>query len=100
MPFPDRSFDGAYMLHVGMNIEDKEKLASEVARVLRPGSVFGIYDVMRTGPGELAYPVPWAARDLSSLASVTGVTSHSPSSMSYAPRLGPLEVHRPLACMF
>jgi len=61
MPFPDRSFDGAYMLHVGMNIEDKEKLASEVARVLRPGSVFGIYDVMRTGPGELAYPVPWAA---------------------------------------
>jgi SAM-dependent methyltransferase len=38
MPFAERSFDGAYMLHVGMNIEDKEKLASEVARVLQPHS--------------------------------------------------------------
>jgi SAM-dependent methyltransferase len=60
MPFAERSFDGAYMLHVGMNIEDKEKLADEVARVLRPGSVFGIYDVMRTGLGDLSFPVPWA----------------------------------------
>jgi SAM-dependent methyltransferase len=60
MPFTEGSFDGAYMLHVGMNIEDKEKLASEVARVLRPGSIFGIYDVMRTGPGDLSFPVPWA----------------------------------------
>jgi SAM-dependent methyltransferase len=69
MPFAERSFDGAYMLHVGMNIEDKEKLASEVARVLRPRSSFGIYDVMRTGPGELAYPVPWATTaDLSAVA--------------------------------
>lgn len=61
MPFADRSFDAAYMLHVGMNIAEKDKLAREVARVLRPGSCFGIYDVMRTGDGELVYPVPWAA---------------------------------------
>jgi ubiquinone/menaquinone biosynthesis C-methylase UbiE len=60
MPFADGAFDGAYMLHVGMNIEDKAKLCSEVHRVLRPGSLFGIYDVMRTGDGELTYPVPWA----------------------------------------
>ena len=26
LPFAEGSFDGAYMLHVGMNIEDKEKL--------------------------------------------------------------------------
>jgi SAM-dependent methyltransferase len=69
MPFAERSFDGAYMLHVGMNIDDKEKLASEVARVLRPGSSVGIYDVMRTGGGDLAYPVPWATTaDLSAVA--------------------------------
>jgi len=69
MPFAERSFDANYMLHVGMNIEDKERLASEVARVLRPRSVFGIYDVMRTGPGELAFPVPWAmSADLSAVA--------------------------------
>jgi ubiquinone/menaquinone biosynthesis C-methylase UbiE len=60
MPFADRAFDGAYMLHVGMNIDDKAKLCSEVGRVLRPNSLFGIYDVMRTGEGELRYPVPWA----------------------------------------
>lgn len=61
LPFTDRSFDGAYMLHVGMNIEDKGKLFAEVARVLKPAATFGIYDIMRIGKGELAFPVPWAA---------------------------------------
>lgn len=69
LPFADNNFDGAYMLHVGMNIEEKDGLAAEVARVLRPGSVFGIYDIMRTGPGDLTFPVPWAATaDLSAVA--------------------------------
>ena len=54
------------MLHVGMNIEDKAKLCSEVHRVLRPGSLFGIYDVMKAGAGELSYPVPWATTAASS----------------------------------
>lgn len=66
MPFADGVFDGAYMLHVGMNIEDKAKLCSEVSRVLRPGALFGIYDVMRIGEGELSYPVPWATTAASS----------------------------------
>jgi SAM-dependent methyltransferase len=60
MTFADGVFDGAYMLHVGMNIEDKAKLCAEVGRVLRPGALFGIYDIMETGSGELAFPVPWA----------------------------------------
>jgi MPBQ/MSBQ methyltransferase len=60
MPFPAASFDAAYMLHVGMNIENKAKLMDEVRRVLKPGAVFGVYDVMRTGDGDLAFPVPWA----------------------------------------
>ena len=34
LPFAPGSFDGAYMLHVGMNIEDKAKLFAEVRRVL------------------------------------------------------------------
>ena len=62
IPFPDRRFSAAYMLHVGMNIEDKESLCLEVARVLRPGSMFAVYDVMRTAGGELSYPLPWATR--------------------------------------
>lgn len=38
LPFSDSTFDGAYMLHVGMNIADKAKLCFEVSRVLRAGS--------------------------------------------------------------
>jgi hypothetical protein len=49
-----------------MNIDNKVKLCSEIARVLRPGAVFGIYDVMKTGEGELTFPVPWATTAQSS----------------------------------
>jgi ubiquinone/menaquinone biosynthesis C-methylase UbiE len=70
MPFEDEAFDGAIILHVGMNIEDKAKLFSEVYRVLRPGASFGVYDVMQINEGELTYPVPWATeKSTSSLAS-------------------------------
>jgi ubiquinone/menaquinone biosynthesis C-methylase UbiE len=60
LPFPADGFDGSYMLHVGMNIEDKAALFREVWRVLKPGGVFGIYDVMREGEGDFSFPVPWA----------------------------------------
>lgn len=60
MPFDDAGFDAAYMMHVGMNIADKEKLFAEVARVLKPGSTFGVYDVMQTAQDEISFPVPWA----------------------------------------
>ena len=60
MPFEDGKFDAAYMLHVGMNIEAKADLFAEISRTLRSGALFGVYDVMRTGPGKLAFPVPWA----------------------------------------
>lgn len=61
LPFPDGSFDGAYMCHVGMNIEDKSRLFGEVRRMLCPPGVFGIYDAMRSAEGELSFPVPWAS---------------------------------------
>jgi len=60
MEFESGRFDAAIMLHVGMNIEDKAGLFAEVHRVLRPGAVFGVYDIMRTGDEPLTYPVPWA----------------------------------------
>ena len=56
MPFPDDSFDVAVMLHVGMNIEDKAALFAEAARVLRPGGRFGVYDIVRQGPGDIRVP--------------------------------------------
>jgi ubiquinone/menaquinone biosynthesis C-methylase UbiE len=60
LPFADDAFDAAYMLHVGMNITDKRTLFAGVARVLRAGARFAVYDVMRTGDGDLSYPLPWA----------------------------------------
>lgn len=71
MPFDDESFDGGLMLHVGMNIEDKAKLFAEIHRVLKPGASFGIYDIMQTSDGELAYPVPWATNDSTSKLATT-----------------------------
>ena len=66
MKFHNETFDGALMLHVGMNIEDKVQLFKEVYRVLRPGTYFGIYDIMRNNNGNLTYPVPWATMDSTS----------------------------------
>ncbi|WP_457151190.1 class I SAM-dependent methyltransferase [Mesorhizobium sp. P5_C1] len=61
MPFADASFDAAVVLHVGMNLPDKPGLMSEAARVLRPGGVFAVYDVMRLKDGVLTFPLPWAS---------------------------------------
>jgi len=61
LPFADSTFDGAYMLHVGMNIADKKAAFAEVRRVLKPGGLFAIYDVMRESDGDFTYPVPWSA---------------------------------------
>lgn len=61
LPFAEGGFDGAYMFHVGMNIEDKSRLFREVRRIMTASGVFGIYDVMRIADGDLSYPVPWAS---------------------------------------
>ena len=69
MPFSDESFDAAFMLHVGMNIANKTALFEEVYRLITPGAVFGIYDVMQTSDEILNYPVPWSSSpDTSALA--------------------------------
>jgi SAM-dependent methyltransferase len=60
MPFEDGAFDAAITLHVAMNIPERAALYGEIARVMKPGAVFCIYDVMKLGEGELAFPVPWA----------------------------------------
>ena len=60
MPFEPGSFDGAYLLHVGMNISDKAGLFAEVRRVLKPEALFAVYDIMRLTDGDLAFPLPWS----------------------------------------
>jgi SAM-dependent methyltransferase len=61
LPFKKRTFDAAYLLHVGMNVPDKTGLFASVGRVLKRGARFGIYDLMRIAPGDLTFPVPWAS---------------------------------------
>src|SRR5262249_28809145 len=60
LPFDAGTFDGAYTIHVCMNIADKAGVFREVARVLKPGARFSVYDLMRSSDGTLAFPVPWA----------------------------------------
>ncbi|MEI4486388.1 class I SAM-dependent methyltransferase [Frigidibacter sp. MR17.14] len=61
LPFEAASFDAAMMFHVGMNIADKAGVMSEAARVLKPRGRFVVYEVMRMGAAQPAFPVPWAA---------------------------------------
>jgi ubiquinone/menaquinone biosynthesis C-methylase UbiE len=60
MPFQDGAFDAAITIHAAMNIRDRAGLYREVARILKPGAAFCIYDVMKGEKDGLKYPVPWA----------------------------------------
>ncbi|PYI68961.1 hypothetical protein CVV68_03925 [Arthrobacter livingstonensis] len=61
LPLADASFDAAVVVHVGMNIRDKDRMFAEAGRVLRPGGILAVYDIMLLGGGTETYPLPWAA---------------------------------------
>jgi cyclopropane fatty-acyl-phospholipid synthase-like methyltransferase len=60
LPYEDQSFDAATTFHVAMNIEDRAKFYAGVARVLKPGAPFCIFDVMKGPTPGISFPVPWA----------------------------------------
>ncbi|WP_431689273.1 class I SAM-dependent methyltransferase [Hahella sp. NBU794] len=60
LPFEDETFDVVWSEHVAMNIPDKTRLYSEMYRVLKPGGVMAIYDILAGPSGPVLFPVPWA----------------------------------------
>lgn len=60
MPFPDDSFDSAWMQNVGMNIADKQRLYAEICRVLKPGGRFAFQEIAAGEAAASWFPLPWA----------------------------------------
>jgi ubiquinone/menaquinone biosynthesis C-methylase UbiE len=60
LPFEHKTFDAAMTIHVAMNIAAKDKMYLEAHRVLKPGGIFAVYDVLQGEGGEVLFPVPWA----------------------------------------
>src|SRR6516162_9792137 len=59
LPFDAGRFEVVLLLHVAMNISDRERLYREIRRVLVTGGRFATFDVVLNS-GEPHYPVPWA----------------------------------------
>jgi len=60
MLFPDNMFDVAWMQNVGMNIQDKQKLYTEICRVLKSGGRFAFQEMTAGDAGTIDFPLPWA----------------------------------------
>ena len=60
LPFPDESFDVVWTEAAQMNIADKRRFYSEMARLLPPGGRLAFHDIFQGDGGDLYYPVPWA----------------------------------------
>jgi len=61
LPFPDDSFDVAWMQNVGMNIADKQSLYREIARVLKPLGRFVFQEMAAGNLPTSHFPLPWAS---------------------------------------
>ena len=66
LPFQNGTFDHVWSYAVTMNIVDKEGLAREVARVLKPGGHFSCNEIEQGTAEAPAFPLPWADDEASS----------------------------------
>jgi SAM-dependent methyltransferase len=61
LPYPDNSFDIVWMQNVGMNIQNKQALYQEIARVVKPGGKFAFQEVAAGQEATTFFPLPWAS---------------------------------------
>jgi SAM-dependent methyltransferase len=60
LPFEDMSFDVVWSQNASMNIADRDRLYSEMHRVLKQGGRLALQEVVAGPGGAPHYPVPWA----------------------------------------
>jgi len=63
IPYEDERFDIVWTEHVQMNIADKHRFYSEIARVLKPGGRLLFHDIFRGLGDPPFYPTPWAENE-------------------------------------
>ncbi len=57
----DSRYDGAFSIHVAMNIQDRNTFYTQTARVLKTGARFVMYDlILSRDDADVKYPQPWA----------------------------------------
>lgn len=59
-PFMMGAFDGAWLQHMVMNVADKARLFAELRRVLAPGGLLVVHEIVAPDGYRLRYPLPWA----------------------------------------
>ena len=63
MDFADAAFEAVFMLHVNMNIHEKQRLFNEISRVLQSKHQFSFYEILADEcVADMVYPCPWAGR--------------------------------------
>ena len=60
LPYGDACFDGAYSLHVTMNVADRPRFFAGACRVLRPGAFFALTEHGLGPEGNPHHPMPWS----------------------------------------
>jgi SAM-dependent methyltransferase len=60
LPLDDGEFDVVWTQHAAMNVPEKAAMYAEFRRVIRPGGILALYDVIAGPAGRAIFPQPWA----------------------------------------